>query len=264
LSRQIRALEEDLEVQLFVRNRRNVLLTDAGRLLLREGAVLVSEAGRIADAVRLARKGELGLVRIGMGPALTEKVTRVVVAHSKLFPLVEIHCREMALGSVAQNNCLRDGEIDVGFLRPPIDAVHLDSEILFREPLYVFLGKTHRLAKRKTRYFRLKDLAGEPILLKSRDVSSGVCDKVLELFRRAGVQPNIIEQMPTAPLLVACKGISIGGEGFQSEFSGDIISRPLHEPDALANVSMAWRKGEKSAAVLSFLNTVRKVFPPAR
>src|ERR1700733_5846682 len=74
LSRQIRQLEEEFEVRLFVRDRKHVALSDAGRLFLREAKGLVTQAARMSDSVRLAKSGAAGLVRIGVGPALGERV----------------------------------------------------------------------------------------------------------------------------------------------------------------------------------------------
>jgi DNA-binding transcriptional LysR family regulator len=264
ISRHIRLLEEEIRAQLFVRDRRRVALTDAGRILLRDAKTLASVAEGIAKSVGLADKGDLGQVRIGMGSGLADKVTSVVVEHARHFPSVEIHCREMGLGADVQNSYLLDAEIDVGFMRPPIDEFHLAAEALFEEPLFVFMGKAHRLAERKRQHLCLKNIANEPLLLKDRNVASGLCDKILELYRNAGVAPNIVQEKPTAPLLVACKGIAIGGRGTGAEFGKEIAALPLDEPDAQIKVYMAWRKGEKSAAVLSFLNTARRILRPAK
>jgi hypothetical protein len=82
----------------------------------------------------------------------------------------------------------------------------------------------------------------------------------VKLYRNAGVQPHIVQQKPTLPLLATCKGISIGAEGSRSEFSRNIVAVLLDEPNGRINVFMAWRKREKSTSVLGFLNTVREVF----
>ena len=68
LSRQIRQLEEDLGVALFLRNKRRVALTKEGRVFLDEARKLVVQAGHAMEAARRAHKGESGIIRVGIPP----------------------------------------------------------------------------------------------------------------------------------------------------------------------------------------------------
>src|ERR1039458_2327328 len=64
LSRQIRQLEEEIGVQLLLRDRRRVELTDAGRVFLNEARAVVDQASRALDIVHRAARGGYGTVRI--------------------------------------------------------------------------------------------------------------------------------------------------------------------------------------------------------
>jgi len=269
LSRQIRQLEEELGVQLFVRDRRGVDLTDTGRMLLREAKGLATQAEHVLECARLAKAGEAGRVRIGIGLGLGERISRVLVEHSKRFPVVEIDCKETY--STLQNQALVEGEVDVGFLRPPIDSVHLDSELLFEEDLVVHVSKSNPLAKRKS--LRVKDLINEPLFLPGHRVSTGLYGKTLELYRKAGVTPNVIH-VPMEPtphgdmqtiLLASRQGIFIMPDEIACRPAAgcQVVAIPLDEPDAQVEVRMAWRKFEKSTAVLAFMASARRVFPAA-
>jgi len=140
LSRQIRQLEEELGVDLFVRNKRHVELTKAGRVFLDEARKLVVQAGHASEVARHAQEGESGLVRIGIASGLGGTVSKAVVAHRKRFPAIEIECKDIF--STYQNDLLRKREIDVGFLRPPIDQVYLDCELLYEEEFIVMMPKS--------------------------------------------------------------------------------------------------------------------------
>src|ERR1700691_6333100 len=70
LSRQIRQLEEDLGVTLFLRSKRRVELTKAGQAFLEEARKLIVQAGHAAQAARHAQKGESGTVRVGVASGL--------------------------------------------------------------------------------------------------------------------------------------------------------------------------------------------------
>jgi DNA-binding transcriptional LysR family regulator len=266
LSRQIRQLEEEYDVQLFVRNRRRVILTDAGRLFLREAKTLELQMSRFTNCVRQAKHGDAGSVRIGIGLHLGERLSRAVMEHARQYPLVEI--QTCGIYSSLQNAALVEGKVDVGFLRPPVDRVHLKSEPLFEEGLVVLVNRESPLAKRKS--LRIRDLAGETLLLHHRDASAGLHDKVLNLFARAGIYPEVV-QLENGPLpsddvqrllLAAHRGIFISADEAPARTALGCAAAavPLDEPDAKVEVHMAWRKSENSRAVLAFLESVRRVF----
>jgi DNA-binding transcriptional LysR family regulator len=269
LSRQIRQLEDEFGVPLFVRDRKHVALTDAGRLLLREAKALISQTAHISDRVRQANNGEAGLVKIGLGMGLGEPISPALVEHSSQFPAVDLQYRDMF--SSLQNEALTNGDIDVGFLRPFVDTTHLLSEVLFEEGFVVHMSKANPLAKRKA--LRITDLTGETLLLPNRSASTFLYDKTLELYAVAGITPAVthvpIDPVPHSDLQIALlncqKGIFIMPDerGCRPSATSGVIAVPLDEPGAKIEVSVAWRKNEKSNAVFAFLDTVRRVFRTA-
>ena len=268
LSRQIRQLEDEFDVRLFDRDRRRVSLTDAGTLFLQGAKVLISQTAQLSDRLRQAKKGEAGTVRVGMALHLADKTAQVVVEHSKSFPAVDVQCD--SIFSTLQNAALVEGRIDIGFLRPPVDTARLNSEFLFEERLVVMMSRANPLAKHKL--LRIKDLAGDTLFLPDRSVGGGLRQRTLELFAKAGVSPQI-SPMSANPvshgevhkiLLAANKGVFIIADEASTRIeNGNVaVTVPIDDPDAKIAVHMAWRKGEKSAAVLAFLDTARRVLGP--
>jgi DNA-binding transcriptional LysR family regulator len=263
LSRQIRQLEDDLGVALFVRNKRHVELTKAGQVFLAEARKLVVQAGHAAEAARHAQKGASGLVRIGIASGLGGVVGRAVAEHCRRLPAINIECKDIF--STVQNDILDKRDIDVGFLRPPINQINLECELLFEEELVVILPKTHRLAKRKS--LRLKDVADEPLIVFDRNFSSGLYDKILGLYSRQGLTPHFavthVEAHEEAGAIMVASGKAIfvgaGAIVTRSVHGIELASVPLNEAEAKIEVYMAWRKNEESAAVFSFLDSVRRV-----
>ncbi|MBZ5572927.1 MAG: LysR family transcriptional regulator [Acidobacteriia bacterium] len=263
LSRQIRQLEEDLGVALFVRNKRRVELTKAGRVFLDEARKLVVQAGHATEAARHAQKGEFGVVKIGIASGLGGVVGKTVGEHCKRFPTVNIECKDIF--STAQNEALHKCEIDVGFMRPPVDQVNLGCELLYEEEFVVVLPKSHRLAKRK--FLRLKDVADEPLIVFDRNFSCGLYDKILGLYSRQGLTPHFtvthVEAHEEAGAIMVASGraifIGAGAIVTRSVHGMELASVPLNEAEAKIDVYMAWRKDEESNAVLSFLDSVRRV-----
>jgi DNA-binding transcriptional LysR family regulator len=268
LSRQIRQLEEDLGVALFVRNTHRVELTRAGHAFLEQARKLVVQAGHAAEAARHAQKGESGIVRIGLASGLGGAVSKVVLDHRKRLPMIDIECKDIF--SSPQNEAIQKGIIDIGFLRPPVDQMNLDCELLFEEEFVVVMPRSHRLAKR--RVLKLKDVADEPLILFDRSFSSGLYDKIMGLYSRHGFTPHLTvthveaHEEAGAIMVASGKGIFMGaGAIVNRSVSGvELASVRLNEPEAKIEVYMVWRKGEESPAVLDFLASVRRIFklPP--
>jgi DNA-binding transcriptional LysR family regulator len=263
LSRQIRQLEEDLGVTLFLRNKRSVALTKAGQIFLDEGRKLIVQAGHAMEAARHAQKGESGIIRIGIASGLGGMISKTVFEHRRRLPAIDIECKDVF--SSFQSEALRKGEIDVGFLRPPIDQVHLNCELLFEEEFVVVLARKHELAKRKS--LRLKDVADEPLIIFDRNFSSGLYDKIMGLYSRQGLTSHLTvthvepHEEAGAIMVASGKGIFLGvGAIVNRSVSGiDLVSVRLNEPEAKIELYMAWRKNEQSNAVFSFLDTARRV-----
>jgi DNA-binding transcriptional LysR family regulator len=264
LSRQICQLEDEFGVRLFVRDRRRVQLTDAGTLFLQDAKDLLSQTQRVSDHLRQARNGAAGAVRIGVALHLGDRVGSVVADHAKRYPAVEIECR--CICSTLQNAALRDGQIDIGFLRPPVDTV-LASEVLYDERLIAIVSKANALARRRS--VRVKDLAAETLFLPERSVGSGLRDRILELYSKAGVNPRTgpVPVDPSSPsevhkiLLAANKGIFIIADELaaRADNSAAAVAVPIDDPDAKIAVHLAWRRNETSPAVLALLDTACKV-----
>jgi DNA-binding transcriptional LysR family regulator len=264
LSRQIQGLEAEIGVKLFERKATGVFLTDAGLRFLPEARTVLQHSSRAVEIARQANDGEIGTVRIGIGKGLGDIVSRVINRHLRLFPGVEVDVRDIASGW--QTKALLAREIDVGFLRPPIDSLKLRSKHLFQERMSVVLRRSSPLAKRP--HLRLKHLAQEPLLLIGRGISPGAYDKIVELYRQSGVNPRIVptQTMPYdeagAILVDSGKGIylAVGKNPCHPSFADRLIALPLMESTATLGVHIVWRNDEQGKPALNFVNFACKMF----
>src|SRR5262249_1900985 len=165
LSRQIRALEEEMGLRLFERDRRRVALTPAGAVFLDEARALLEHVDRAVEAARRAARGELGSLRIGYVPAMViTGLPEIVRGVRKRFPGVEVRLREM--DPALQVESLLGDRVDVGFARGPIHEPALATVTILEEPLVAALPSGHQLGRHKR--LRLSMLAGEPFVLQAR------------------------------------------------------------------------------------------------
>lgn len=257
LSRQILDLEREIGVQLFDRNSSRVFLTDAGNSFLSEARVVLQHAAQAVEAAKQVQAGAAGTLRVAIGKGLGDVVSRIINGYLRLFPGVEVDVKNIASGF--QSEAFDDRRIDVGFMRPPLSNSQLTSSLLFDEGFSVVLRKSSPLARR--RRIRLKDLAQENVLMIDRNISPGFNEKMLELFRNAGIAPKMIptETMPYdeagAILVESGKGIYLAvGEGpYYPSFADRLVALPLDERSAVMPVHVVWRKDEKAKSTLEFV-----------
>ncbi|WP_406464521.1 LysR substrate-binding domain-containing protein [Streptomyces sp. NBC_01622] len=157
LSRQIRALEQDLGVSLFTRDRHGVELTDAGRQLLADAGPLLASTHAVRRRVSAAAGGKR---RLMVGFRAGVAVTPAARAFEDRHPDVVVDVQRIEGDDQAA--MLLDGRIDVGYVRLPIDEAGLRVTPLYTEPLVAVLPAGHRLAGKEE--VAEADLAGETLV----------------------------------------------------------------------------------------------------
>jgi len=157
LSRQIRALEDELTVQLFVRDKRATELTPAGRQLLADAGPLLASADALRRRVARAARGP-GSFTIGFMPGLI--VTEAVRALAGRHPQLTVNVLRTNWDD--QTEVLHDGRADVSYIRLPVDQSGLQVQALLAEPRVAALPSGHQLAGKDT--ITIADLADSHLL----------------------------------------------------------------------------------------------------
>ncbi|MGW7420183.1 LysR family transcriptional regulator [Streptomyces sp. NPDC054813] len=157
LSRQIRALEQDLGASLFTRDRHGVELTDAGRQLLADAGPLLASTHAVRRRVSAAAGGKRRLM-VGFRAGIA--VIPAARAFEDRHPDVVVDVQRIEGDDQAA--MLLDGRIDVGYVRLPIDEAGLRVTPLYTEPRVAVLPAGHRLAGKEE--VTEADLAGESLV----------------------------------------------------------------------------------------------------
>jgi DNA-binding transcriptional LysR family regulator len=157
LSRQIRALEDELKAQLFVRDKRATALTPAGQQLLADAGPLLASADALSRRVTRAARGP-GSFTIGFMPGLI--VTGAVRALACRHPQLTVDVLRTNWDD--QTAVVHDGRVDVSYVRLPVDQSGLQVQALLTEPRVAVLPADHPLAGKDT--IALADLADEHLL----------------------------------------------------------------------------------------------------
>ena len=260
LSLQIRALEEEIGVRLFERNRRKTALTAAGGAFREDAAAAVSHLDQAIRRARLAANGKLGLLRVGFIPtAGNEIVPNIVRQFRDSNPEVEFSLRNIL--TTDQIQMLGDGSLDIGFLRLPIgEHPELDVVRVHREPFVVVTPLSHKLAKRKR--VALHELSGQDFVMYERSYAPGFHDLIFGMLRDAGVIPNVCQtagQMPTLISLVdSGMGISILPASAVKHSGASVVASEIAGKIAMSEIAIAVNKGNRAAAVANFRSLALK------
>jgi DNA-binding transcriptional LysR family regulator len=259
LSQQIRALEEELGVQLFVRTRRSVVLTDAGHALLERARAMLAAAQALPRELQRVARGETGLLRIGFSSTLPlTKVLRDVVAdHRRSHPDVALNLREMH--TQLQFDSLARGELDVGLVRYNERAPEgIRLRLLRRDPLRLVVPAGHRFARRKS--VAIADCRDEAFIGFPGDAGTGTSPLLKRLAAQAGFEPRIAQEAREATtqigLVAAGLGIAVLPAPLEAVRIEGVHYVPLEGEGAMLVMSVATRSDEASERVLSFVRRV--------
>lgn len=267
LSMQIRALEQELDVQLFRRQPRGVELTDAGLAFLERARVILNEVDRAFASARRTARGEQGRVVVGFTSSAPFHpfVPRVIRAFREMSPLVSLSLEESGSSELVQG--LHNEEIDAAFIRSPVaDVVGLLVRPLLNEEMVVALPTGHPLAPEngasEAEPITLASLASETFILYKRPGGPGLYDSIITACRDAGFGPRVGQEAPriisTLNLVAAGLGVSIVPASLRRlQMDGVIYRRLTGSVSLRAPLLLACRPGENSAAVQRFIDLVQ-------
>jgi DNA-binding transcriptional LysR family regulator len=259
LSQQIRTLEQELGVELLRRDHRRVELTRAGAALLREGRRVLAQAQRAEDAARAVGAGVAGSLVVGfMGSAGRQILPRVVREFRTEHPDVGIEVREIPLPDT--NRAVREGLVDVAFIRPIEDDPGLCVEPLPPDALVAVLPTGHRLANQDA--LPLSALAGEPFV---RPNPSGVLQPwssfLAVICDRHGFVPRYADTEATSlpaivGLVAAGTGVSIMSATTHTLPRDGVVAVPI--ADETMPLALAWRADDRSPSTRHFVALTRR------
>ena len=258
LSRQIQQLEEEIGVALFVRTKRSVKLTEAGAAFLERARRILTLADDAVTAARRVAAGQAGTLGIGfVGSATYTLLPEVLGAFRTHYPDVEMLLHEMPSGE--QMQALRDGLIDVGFVRPSAQGAPLVLETIFREPLAAALSSSHRLAGSPLTH--LSDLKNDPFILFPRLPRPSYADQVLALCAQNGFTPQVVQEtleIHTALGLIAANiGVAIVPNSTRLLPWPGVVYKPLPAPAPTVEMAVAYREDATAPSLTHFLEIVR-------
>jgi len=264
LSQRMRALEDELGVQLLRRRPRGVELTEAGRTLLIDARAILAHLDHAFAATRRTARGEQGRIAVGFTSSAPFHpfVPRVIRAFREAFPLVSLTLDES--GTIELVDSLRRESVDVAFVRTRVsDTEGLVVIPLLEEAMLVAVPRGHALAEGRGAV-TLQALAGETFVVYRRPSGPGLYDAIIAACHAAGFSPIVGQEAPrivsTLNLVAAGLGVCLVPASLQRMHMDDVVYRRLRDAaQPRAPLLLATRRDDSSAVVRRFVELTRRM-----
>ena len=169
LSQQIKQLEEELGVELLVRDSRHVSMSDYGEQYLPYAKQVLKDVDTSTERMNDVRQLKIGTLNVGATYTFCPLLADTVRDYMKKYPGIKlkIYCRSM------ENlmEMLEHGQLDVALSYKPLQSYDdIDSHILFNSNLCVIAGKDNPVAKKER--IRLAELENLPLVLPAKGLQA--------------------------------------------------------------------------------------------
>jgi DNA-binding transcriptional LysR family regulator len=269
LSRQISAIEREIDAKLFRRKPRGVELTDAGRTFLDNARAVLAQVDHALEATRRTARGEQGRISVGYSSSVAfhALVPRIIREFREAFPLVAVTLVESNPTDLIER--MQDERIDLAFVRrlePNIKGVEISS--LLEEAMVVALPSGHALTRvsgHSNAELPLKSLAGETFILYGDTTGTLLMQSnaFVAACHAAGFNPRIGQVVSHISarlnLIAAGFGVAVVAASLQHiKMDGVAFRRLKGSPQLRAPLSIASRRGDSSPAVRQFLKLAKQ------
>ena len=255
VSHQIKALEDDLGVKLFLRGKRGVKLTDAGRSAIESSRRILNEAESMRQQVAGREQALAGSVRVAAATqALVYLFAPLFEDFMDSHDSVELVFRTTANTEQTIDDVL-EGVVDVGFASMAVYSPSLEVIELFSDELVLVVGKKHKLATKKT--VSINELEKERWVLFERGAS--IRRATDDFFKKVQVKPEkALESNDTYFVKLMVEhglGVSLMPSWAVREEvkTGKLAQVRIKGHELKRSVAMVSLKGSKSAPIRAFI-----------
>lgn len=258
LSRQIQDLETALGVRLFIRQQRQVSLTEAGQALLPDAEATVRQFELAQRNAQRAGRGEVGHIELGYvaSAVYSGVLQRQVQAFSLACAEVSLSVREAPMASLPAS--VVEGRFDLGYVRSPMALPDELSAIRLNAEGFV-LALTSDAWLARLPQIRAQHLQNETFILPEQ--ISGT----LQVAAQGGFAPRLGAQPGGLVAVIALvslrQGVAVVPASVVGQISlPNVIYRPVEGCEVMSWLSLVYRRFEKSAAVMRYIAQVKREF----
>lgn len=262
LSQQLKLMENELGVQLFHRNGRQLELTASGKTLYEHALTITRLMDEAKAETRESGLGIRGKLSIGVNTLSDARLPGALSMFRGLYPKVTFKIQRNETNTLLK--LIREKALDMAIIRLPIDLEDFDCVMLGEEPLYFVVGEAGPGALAKASApVSYETIAGYPLLLPSTE-GLGLYNLLLEHFRSRGLSPAIIGECSDIGILMELVSSGFGAtilpETSLDRHAGrHIRSYRIDDPQAVSSSAVIWLKRHYlSKAAVLLIETISK------
>ena len=187
----IQRLEAELEERLIDRSGKDLLLTDAGKIVLEFTRRFENLESEMMNALAELRDKSAGQLIIGANESTTLYMIKYIEEFRRRYPRIKVRVRRSLSSKIPSQ--LLDGDLELGLISYDPEDDRIISRVIFRDHLTFVVSPAHRLAGRED--VSITELGGETFI--AHNVMSPYRQVVLREFTRHKVALNMDVEMPT-------------------------------------------------------------------
>lgn len=241
LSRIVKSLEEELGVELFIRARKKLILTKAGKIVYDHALKLQDQFTELKEELDAYVTQREGHIRIGL-PTVADVVffSELISSFHKDHPDVVFQLEED--GSKAIEEKVMEAKLDFGVVVLPEEHALIDYFTIVEEYLCLVVPATHHLAPRSS--VQLSELQHEKFIMFTHDFT--LRDILVNALKDAGMEPKIVSETSQLDfieeMIAANMGITLLPESVAGQLTSDVISISIEQPRVAWNLAFIWKK----------------------
>ena len=191
ISLAIQRLETELGEKLIDRSAKDLILTDAGKIVLDYARRFENLQGELENALAELRDVSAGRLTIGANESSTLYLLDHIERYRRQYPKIKVQIRRSLSSKIPTE--LLDGDLELGLLTYDPEDERLVSKVIFNDHLAFIVSPQHRLASREE--VSITELGRETFI--AHNVVSPYRAVVLREFQRHKVPLNMDLEMPT-------------------------------------------------------------------
>lgn len=262
LSRQILAMEDELGMQLFVRDKKQLKLTPAGSVLYNRFPAFMEQYTGIINEAKKASQGFSGKLRIGFLDIydVSELFPAILEQFQHRYPEIQITMERGAIGELPHR--LHEDQLDIvlTYAFSLFDQPNLVTVDIQKYESMIMLNANHPLADKED--LMLADLKEDLFVLLAADICEEGDRYLRSLFAKSNVHPNImtVNKMEDILLWVQTRNaVAITSNKTTEGQNSTIVLRPIRMEEAKNHdITLAWRKNNYNPAIPLFMELVEK------
>jgi LysR family transcriptional regulator, hca operon transcriptional activator len=256
LSRQIRALEEEVGAKLITRNAHGIELTPAGRAFLDHARLAVTQAEAGKEAARRAAQPDRASLALGfLSGTEMDLLPRAMRILQDELPNIEVKLTSDYSPKLA--DALTKGRLDAAFMRPEPHSGDLVYKRVRSEPLVLVFPSDHRFAERKA--VRLWEIRGEPFIKPSKTAPTlrGIIEDSL---KRSGLNIRVTHEVHNLAhafsMIASTRAVTLLPQYAKNYLPSSVTCRPIQGEAPSVELVIGYNKANASHVLKLLLSRV--------